>query len=360
MPQRSKASGTLLSGFVRWLLLPGALGSVILYTIIVYYFGTNITEPRGTIVLFLIGAPVGIIVSGIFRTLREFWIGLTSARSSPSDQQDSAQHAGATDTGDSYTERNSSTDGTGSERLDPAAALRADAEEARKAAESAKANYDFETAIDEYRGAINLYRTAVEELAISESESRQKLTEAIESTREELEATKTLSENQSDVIEILHPAYRSFQEAIVAYVEGNQTITRIRFRQARDNFEDAVETIKKSEEDPFTSSVEVAAQPDRELSSMTLSEIPTIPEPAATQLSDAGIKKVKNINSSDEPPWIPPTVAELADTEPISDEVVTTLTLLSWWPNDDSYEFDTVEMVERWQQQADHGFNQVT
>lgn len=357
MSLRGTASGVLHSGFIRWVLFPGVLGFVSL--IIPGYMFFRSHQNFFSIIM-LTGLTVGIIVSGIFRTLREFWIGLTSGQRNPSNQRDSTQPANATDTADSYDEPNSSTNATGSEELAPAAALRADAEEARKTAEAAKANYDFETAIDEYRGAINLYRTAVEELAVSESESREKLTEAIESTREELEATKTLSENQNDLTKILHPAYRSFQEAIVAYVEGNQTVTRIRFRQARDNFEDAVERIKGSEEDLFTSSVEVAAQSDRKLSSMALIDIPTISDPVAAKLSDAGIETVKDIDSSDEPPWIPPTVAELGDTESISDEVVTTLTLLSWWNNDDSYEVDTVEEVERWQQQADYGFNQAT
>jgi hypothetical protein len=162
------------------------------------------------------------------------------------------------------------------------------------------------------------------------------------------------------IIEDLQPAERSLQEAIVAYIEDDQTLARIRFRQARDTFEDAHETITGSEEDLLIDPIEVSVQPDRELSSLTLSDLQVISEKAASALADAGIETVDELESSTESPWTPPKVAEVADSGAINDEEMTILTLLSWWYDDDSCEFDTAEAIERRQQQADHGFRQTS
>jgi hypothetical protein len=156
---------------------------------------------------------------------------------------------------------------------------------------------------------------------------------------------------------MLKPAERSFQEAIVAVTDGDQTVARIRFRQARDSFEDAFEMVDDSADDLFSPPLEVDIKPDRELPSTTLAELPVIPETAASELADDGIETVEDLDPSNEPPWTPPCVVAMADTAALSEETETILTTLSWWHNADSYEFDSPEAVSRRQQQSDYGFN---
>jgi hypothetical protein len=150
------------------------------------------------------------------------------------------------------------------------------------------------------------------------------------------------------------------QEAIVAYIEDDQTLARIRFRQARDTFEDTHETIAEREDDLLTEPVVVDVQPDREPSSGMLDDLAAIPETAAAKLAEAGIETVDHLDSGDEPPWTLAAVEELVGDETIDEDVATTLTLLSWWHGDGSYTFETAEKIERRQQKANYGFIQIS
>ena len=231
------------------------------------------------------------------------------------------------------------------------------AEAAVETAISAKSSDNLDTAADAYNEALNEYQAAIEALDAGSTEKRTEMEEAVESTRADLEMVKTRQERQSAVIDNLQPAERSLQEAIAAYIENDQTVARIRFRQARDTFEDAHETIAESEVDLLTDPVAVDVQPDRKPSSTTIGDLPGIPEAAASELADAGIEIVDDLDHGDESPWTPAAVQELLDEETIEQDVATTLTLLSWWDGDESYEFDTTEAVETRHQQADYGFN---
>jgi hypothetical protein len=79
-----------------------------------------------------------------------------------------------------------------------------------------------------------------------------------------LKTVKTQREQQNEFIEAIQPVERILQEAIVAYTEGDQTVARIRFRQARDIFKDAHETIAEGEDDLLAEPVAVSFQPDQE------------------------------------------------------------------------------------------------
>lgn len=247
---------------------------------------------------------------------------------------------------------------------DPEAAgleeFRAAADAAIETAMTAHENGDFQDAIQPYEDAIVLYQAAVDELDTEDTNDQAKLTETIESTRENLREVKTLHEQRTNLIEAVKPAERSFQEAIVAAAENDQTIARIRFQQARDSFEDAIGIIQDSDDNPLATPLEVIVQPGRELSSTTLGELPAIPKAVTELLADIGIKTVNGIESSDEGQLIPTAVKELEAHDEYDEAVMTTLTLLSWWNEDGSHEFDTVEAISRRQQQAEYGFDQTS
>jgi tetratricopeptide (TPR) repeat protein len=234
------------------------------------------------------------------------------------------------------------------------------AETAIEAAVTAKSNGNLAEAADKYNEALTEYQSALSSLPVDDTAKRAEIEQEIETTREELGTVQARQEQLNEAIEALQAAERNIQEAIVAYVEDNQTIARIRFRQARDALGGAMDTIAKTENNLFFSPIEVSVEPDRELSSTILSELPTISEAAANKLADAGIDIVDDLIAGDESPWVPPTVAELTDSESIENEEITVLTVLSWWHDDNNYAFETVEALGRRQQQADYGFNQTT
>lgn len=162
---------------------------------------------------------------------------------------------------------------------------------------------------------------------------------------------------QHSPLKILTPPERSFQEAIVAFSQGDVTIAKIRFRQARDTFEDALGAVINHEGERFNPPIEVSVTPDRELLATELAEIESIPDSAAAALAQHDIETIDALESTTEPPWTPTLVGELLDEEQISDETATTLTLLSWW-HGDSCEFESGEAITKRQQQAEYGFNQ--
>ena len=238
--------------------------------------------------------------------------------------------------------------------------LRSEADTAVQTAVTADEDGDLQTAIQAYEDALVLYRAAVDELEPGAAENRATLTETIESTRESLQQVKTHSEQRTEVIETLKPAERSFQEAIVAAVENDQTIARIRFKQARDSFEDAIKMIKDSEKELLAQPIEVGVQPDRKIPSTKLSEMAVVPESVTTALADIGVKTVADIEPSDEAPWTPPSVEELEASDDLTESTVTTLTLLSWLSDQDIQEFRTVKIISRRRKQAEYGFENLS
>jgi hypothetical protein len=235
--------------------------------------------------------------------------------------------------------------------------LRSEAETAVETAVTARNNTNYAEAVDAYNEALTQYQAALKQLDTGATERRTEIQTAIESLRTDLEAIKTRSEQRDNLIELLNAAEQSFQVAIVAYVQGSQTLARIRFRQARNGFEEASAILEEGD-DLLTPPVEVSVQPDRELASTTLSALPVIPESETEALADAGIETLADLESSEEPPWIPPTVETLANNGMVNAEVVTTLIFLSWWNTTDKYEFDTLSTVSRRRDQADYGFTQ--
>ena len=236
--------------------------------------------------------------------------------------------------------------------------LRSEAETALEAATTAREDSQFDEAVDAYTKAISHYQSALEGLNADNNETRTEIEESLDSTRDNLEAVRTRQEQRDDLREALKAGECSFQEGIIAYTEGGHTLAKIRFRQARGEFEQAVDLVENTDNDDLLNPpIEVSVQPDSELASTTLGELPPIPEAAVTKLADAGVETISDLESSDESPWPPAVVEPLVAEEIITDDAVAMLTLLSWWEDTDSYEFDTAAAISRRRDQAGHGFN---
>jgi len=295
---------------------------------------------------------LGIVLIGYTAHRRRGTQNAGSIQPSPSPTESSEESTEKTAESTAATEQSQSDGSTG------VAELRADAEARRETAMTAEENDAFGKAVDAYRDAIEAYTTIEDQLSPTATETREEITAAREATREDLAAVQSIHESRIQIRDVLTPAERSFQEAIVAAVQGDQTIARIRFRQARDSFEEATELINDSNDDVLSTPIEVTIQPDRQLSSTTLTELPAIPDSVATALSDSEIKTIADFEVGDESPWTPLTVEKLVASGKISESMATTLTLLSWYDNEGSSQFETRAIVAQREQQADYGFAQ--
>lgn len=225
-----------------------------------------------------------------------------------------------------------------------------------KKAHTAKETANFNEATDAYTEALTQFQAALSRVGSGDTEIRSEIEESIEVTREELESIEARERQRTELIELLNTAERSFQVGIVAYTQNREILARIRFRQARSAFKEATELLESSDGDLLSPPVEVNVQPGRELVSTALSELPVIPEAETVALADAGIENLNDLESSEEAPWLPTVVETVVDKETTNERVTTILTLLSWWNDTDSYEFDTTAAVSRRREQADYGF----
>lgn len=137
-------------------------------------------------------------------------------------------------------------------------------------------------------------------------------------------------------------------------------MAQVRFRQARDDCGETIKVIDDGDTALLTPPIGADVQPDRELSSPTLSDLPTISETAAATLTGAKIETTDDLESSEEPPWTPAAIVWFTSDDAISNAVLVTFTVLSWWHDDDSHELETAEVIKRRQKQAAYGFNQAT
>jgi hypothetical protein len=236
--------------------------------------------------------------------------------------------------------------------------LRADADKALDTAVAARADNRLDSALDAYNTALTRYEAARDSLDAGATEPRAEIDRQLETTRQTIAAVEQRATQRTAVTEALTAAEHSFRVAVIAYAEGSQTLARIRFRQARDSFTEANELLETADSDLLTPSVELQVQPDRDLPSQTLSKLPAVPEPVATALADAGVDTVPELESSDGPPWQPAVVETAVADASVDDDVATTLTLLSWLDEAESYAFDTSNAVTRRREQAAYGFTQ--
>nr|WP_309243416.1 PQQ-binding-like beta-propeller repeat protein [Halorubrum ezzemoulense] len=233
--------------------------------------------------------------------------------------------------------------------------LRSEADAALEAAVAAKESNDLGEAADAYRAALTGYRAALDELDAGAAETRAEIEASVESTQGALSAVETRRERRRDLAETLEAGERNFQVAVVAYARGSRTLARIRFRQARDAFEEATELIEGGDHDLLAPPVEANVEPDRTFASAALRELPALPEAATAALSDAGVDTLGELESAAEPPWTPPAVEALS--VDLDDGTETTATLLSWWNGDGNYAFDAAATVSRRRDQAEYGFD---
>ena len=155
----------------------------------------------------------------------------------------------------------------------------------------------------------------------------------------------------------LQAAERSFKEGIARYAAAEQTVARIRFRQARDAFEEAQQAIDDSDAEVLAQPIEVSFEQEATLPSLAFEELAVLDESTVEALADVDIESISHLDA-ESGEMKPAVVSDLEDSDKISSEETALLTILSWWYEGASREFTSKPVISRRYEQADYGFNQ--
>ena len=225
-------------------------------------------------------------------------------------------------------------------------------------AEEAETDGSYQQAADAYEEAISHLEQAIAG-DDDDEESREALKAEIKETTASLASVSAVIEARESVTPTLQAAERSFKEAIARYAANEQTVARIRFRQARDAFEDAQQVIDDSDAEMLAQPIEVSFEQEATLPSLALEELAVLDESTIETLSVVDTELITDLEADPENEDItPPVVSDLEESNGISSEETALLTILSWWYEGDSREFGNEAELSQRYNQADYGFDQ--
>jgi hypothetical protein len=309
------------------------VGTVILFVFVMFAS----TLPGGELMLLGAGTQVIFIVIGIGFTI-VLWL------------YERIRRAGNKST--------AGTDTTAKANLSPEA-LCEDAEKAVDEAHTARNSGNLDVASSQYTEAINVYNFALDEITSSEDQKR--VETAIEQAKKDRDAVQTLKQERSKLHTTLQAAEENFQTAVVAHVSGENTLSRVRFRQARDQFETALQEFDTGEIDVFDTVITVPVTTGRDFSEAQLSAIPTIRSDAVEALAAVEIETVAELrqqasDAEDGGNQEIAAVDELQAAGSIDPDVASTLSILSWSNGSDTQTFADRTSITHRREQAAIGF----
>ena len=224
---------------------------------------------------------------------------------------------------------------------------RADA--AIETAESA-ADETFAAASNRYDDAVDAYRSALDALPFDD-DRREELEYALAGARRRRDGFERLASQREELAETLETAESHFQTAIAAPTSDRVVIPRERYRQARDAFAEALDTLDDAEADILRDGVAVTPDPTVEAPPRNLAEFPGIHPAAEEVLEDLEIETLGAIQEADEE-----TLESLQTHEEIDRRLGIRLRALNWWRGDDELELADRESIERRREFADEAY----
>lgn len=213
---------------------------------------------------------------------------------------------------------------------------------------------EFEKAISKYNNAIDTYEIEIEN--ISQDQTIERINSELNEVQNKKESLSKLYESVSNLREQLQTAERNFREGITAYIKGSETVANIRFRQARDQFEKALEQSEMSESDLFETEIIVSSEIAIEPPQQDFTDYSHISNEALSILKEKGIKKPQNIdsNSNREGTAIIPQKLDF-NLESENDAEVEA-GLISCWYGNENIKFNSTDDISMRQKQAEIGF----
>jgi len=226
--------------------------------------------------------------------------------------------------------------------------LRADANDAVDAAVTAKQEGRPETAIEEYAEAMELYHAVA---AQSTGDARETIEETIEQLQADRAELQSLRDAQSSFREALQAGEESFQRAIAAHADDEQTLARIRYRQARTQFAAALEALDDSETALLETPVDVPIGTETTLATRRLDAVPGLGAEAVRALEADGITTVGDLDfRAGAEATRPRTVDRLEAAGTVDAETAMKLTALSWIRDETGHTFaERADITDRHQ-----------
>lgn len=226
-----------------------------------------------------------------------------------------------------------------------------------RSAQNARSENEYETATNRYDKAIDKLEKACVDAEPIDTADHQEIQAKIETAEKQLERTADVHTQWEAVYETLQTAEQNFQEAIVRFAAEERTVSKTRFRQARNGFDDAKQTVSESEEQLLAAPIEIRIDYQPSFPSTVLEDYHLLGETAVEELSSANITDVDDL-TPDYKHILPKTVATFRTNESVSKEEITLLTVLSWWEDDSTHAFDSETAISRRYNQADYGFSE--
>ena len=235
--------------------------------------------------------------------------------------------------------------------------LRDDADELVVDATAAREEGDLETAITLYDEALDLYKAAVDE--IDDEDTSDELKETIAQTNSDLEAISQIQIRRGDLTEALQLGETSFQTAVAAHVNGESTVAKLRYRQARDQYQRAVDELSGSDHELLSEAIQVAVNREKNINPGEIATVVELSEETVDALNDADIETVGDLQDEDTVSTddgeieAAEQVEELQEEGTITAEVAAQLTALCWWHDQETYRFTTeAEISQRYDQSS--------
>jgi hypothetical protein len=224
-----------------------------------------------------------------------------------------------------------------------------------ESADKAKINCKFGDAEEQYREALG-YLEQAKEVCDSSTDDHQNVVDKIQYVRKNIELTSDLTGKRPTLTETLTKAERSFQEGVAGYVDGDQTVAKIRFRQARDEFENACQIIENSDDFLLNQPIDVTIEPQLSPPVNTIAKFTRVTDATVEMLSSMSIEAVEDLQVDDD--GLQPSVIETFESRgAVTEEESTLLTILSWWDEGGSTEFGTATKIDCRFERSKYGFD---
>jgi len=232
--------------------------------------------------------------------------------------------------------------------------LYTEAESLIEAAETAEENEAFEEAVDNYTTAKRILEQ-IDGMGDNLTEKYDALADDVSTVEQRLTDVTEKYKKQLTVSEALKEAERSFQEGIAGYLNEDHTLSRVRFRQARNGFEEVIDLIENNSEALLNQSVTVTPNPQQQLPTSNLKEFSQLTDETIERLEVGNAATVDDISIIDGS-IRPGAIESISNSEGVREKEITALTMLSWWDDEESVEFETVADIDRRLEQAKLGF----
>jgi tetratricopeptide (TPR) repeat protein len=209
-------------------------------------------------------------------------------------------------------------------------------ERVAEAAATARREGSFGEASDRYDTAVAGYRTVLERLPAGDHRR-----DAIEETLTDLEDSQqqltAQQERRETLASRLTAAEDSFQTAVRAHLKQEQTVAKIRYRQARDSFEEALELVR-ADTAVLTAPIQVAPDSDNLAVSGALDTFAELSTATTDALASNEIGAVADLRARTTGPVgpehdaseSPPTLRDSLESAGVDRSDIPTLLALAW------------------------------